>query len=728
MLSIWLVIVLAKLSIVAPSTASRETEASAADEGKTVVYRDEYGVPHIYADTVEHGIYAMAYAQAEDRLEELLKNYLRATGEMSAAFGEDNFREDLVARVWDHYGIARKNYGRIRPDMRLHLEAFSRGINDYMARHRSEVPSWWGDRRVDPYMQVAHSRQFMWGWPLGQALGDLRAAGLAPDFNVDMRSSNEWVVAPWRSSVRAPILLIDPHLSWWGAQRFWEFRIHAGNLHGSGFTLPGGMYVGLGHNDNVAWAMTTGGPDTADIYELVLNPQNSTQYKYEDAWRDLKARAIEIRVKGESHPRTVTVYESHHGPIVLKKSNKAYAAKLAYADEVQFGESFYYFNFARNVEEFKQGLALNQLMPQNVMAADTSGNIYYQRAGRVPIRPEGYDFFKPVDGSTPKTEWRGIHPAGDLYQIMNPGQGYMQNCNIAPDGMMIDSPLTADKKRDYLFGERPGWVSAHQRSARAVQILAGDASVTPEKARQYAVDNYCLDYDRWVRALREADREFGSEFKDNKDYQAALKDISAWDGHSNADSSAALKFCYWRQAVNQQLGQTAATELYSKINDFMAVLRRGKSKIEPLKPNEKKAMAQALSVGVALMRNNHGGTEAVYGDSFRVGRDDKSWPVGGGSLNAEGMATLRAIGFGMAKPDHTRWGQSGQTSTQVVVLARPIQSWTQPPIGQSDHPDSPFYRDQAEKLFSKGQMKPTWYAKQELLKHVYTREELHPAP
>src|SRR5438128_75584 len=102
-------VVVATLPVARPSTVARNIAAAEADDGRTVVYRDEYGVPHIYADTVEHGIYAMAYAQAEDRLEELLKNYLRATGEMSAAFGEDNFREDLVARVWDHYGIARKN-------------------------------------------------------------------------------------------------------------------------------------------------------------------------------------------------------------------------------------------------------------------------------------------------------------------------------------------------------------------------------------------------------------------------------------------------------------------------------------------------------------------------------------------------------------------------------------------------------------------------------------------
>ena len=36
------------------------------------------------------------------------------------------------------------------------------------------------------------------------------------------------------------------------------------------------------------------------------------------------------------------------------------------------------------------------MIPQNTMYGDVHGNIYYQRTGRVPIRPEGY-IAKPVD-------------------------------------------------------------------------------------------------------------------------------------------------------------------------------------------------------------------------------------------------------------------------------------------------------------------------------------------
>jgi len=699
----------------------RADAAADPDEGKVVVYRDEWGVPHIFAPTAEGGLYAMGYCQAEDRLEELLKNYLRATGEVASVNGPSEFLGDLQARIWRHYEVARKNYGRISPVGRRHIEAYVRGVQDYLDGHRSEVPDWWGNRKVDVYMPIAHSRQFMWGWPVGQALGELQRAGITPSLNVDMRSSNEMAIAPGRTTVKAPILIIDPHLSWWGAQRFWEFRIRAGELHGSGFTLPGSPYVGLGHNDNVAWAMTTGGPDTADIYLLTLNPENPLQYKYDGAWRNLVPRKISIAVKGEPATRELTVYDSHYGPVVARRQNQAYAAKLAYADEVQFGEAFYLFNIARNVEEFRKGLDLNQTMPQNIMVADTSGKIYYQRAGRVPVRPDGYDFSRPVDGSTSKTEWLGIHPASDLISIENPPQGYMQNCNTPPDVMMIDSPMTVDKKRSYLFNETPGRI--HQRAARAVQLLSGDSAVSPEKARAIALDEYCYQSDRWTAALKKADSQFGQSFKEDTDYQAVLRELMAWDGFSRSDSRGALKYYYWRQSARTALGSSFG-EVAGNLVDYMAALAKPQAEAKPLSDEAMKALLSGLAAAAKTMKSNHGSLDAAFGDVFRVGRGDKSWPVGGGSLIEEGMATLRAIGFDRPRPDFTRWGRSGQTSTQVVVLTKPIQSWTQAPVGQSDRPDSPHYSDQAEKLLSRHQMKPTWYSKAELLKHVSSRVEL----
>src|SRR5262249_19939897 len=66
------------------------------DESATIVYRDDFGIPHVYAPTLEDAAFGIGYAQAEDRLEELLKNYRRAAGTMAEVFGPGFYQDDLA--------------------------------------------------------------------------------------------------------------------------------------------------------------------------------------------------------------------------------------------------------------------------------------------------------------------------------------------------------------------------------------------------------------------------------------------------------------------------------------------------------------------------------------------------------------------------------------------------------------------------------------------------------
>lgn len=712
------------LSLVALPAPSARAET-------VTIYRDDFGIPHIYAETAEAGLYASGWAMAEDRIGETLKNFLRGMGEYSAAFGpgenSGDYRADQESRMWDHYGVAKKNYERLHPELRKHLAAFVEGINTYMKQNPSAVPEWWGEREVDVYMPIAFSRQFIWSWPAGQAAGDLRKIGLSPSYDVEFPYSNEMAVAPSRTAFGAAMLAIDPHLGWFGRQRYWELRLHAGDIHISGFATAGFPYVNLGHNENIAWAHTTGGPDTADVYELTLNSDNPLRYRYDGEWRELTTREVDIHVKGEEGPRKNIYYYSHHGPIIARKDNKAYAAALAYADEIGYLESKYYFMIAEDYQGAMKALESGQIMPQNVMVADTKGNIYYQRTGLVPIRPEGYDYSAPVDGSTSKTEWKGIHDSDDLISVLNPPQGYMQNCNITPDVMMKDSPMTPDKYPTYLFNQ-PERLT-HQRATRATELLHNNDKITIKQAQAIALDQYCYQYDRWVAELVAANEAVPGER--SRDYRRGLRGIRNWDGYQTRDSRGALKYYYWRHALIDIAGREKMNEMIRKVNDYLAFFD-GKEKeayTPSLAREEQELLVKSLEQGMAKMREHHGNVNARFGDVFRVGRldgdDNVSWPVGGGSLRLEGMATVRSAGFGDERPDHTRWGTNGQTSTQVVILTKPIKSFTQPPIGNSDDPQSPHYRDQAEKLFGPAKMKPSWFNKNELLDgHVKSKSEL----
>jgi acyl-homoserine lactone acylase PvdQ len=704
------------------AAGAADLPGAGADAGKTVVYRDTWGVPHIYAPTVEAGMYAMGWTQAEDRPHELLKNFLRAVGESARFDGPKAVQTDMVSQLWDNYGTSKRYFDRNRPEIRGQIRAFVKGINDFYAEHPEDIPPWWGKRRVDEYMVVAFGRLFLYGWSIGQVFGDLRAGGIQPGFDEEQRGSNQWAVSPKRSAEGAAILCIDPHLSWWGTSRFWEFRIHAGNIHGSGVTLPGVPSIGLGHNADVAWAMTTGGPDTADVYELKLKEDDPTRYLYDGQWRALARRVVTVEVKGAG-PRKITIWSSHHGPVVAMRGGKAYAARMAYTDEVQICEAWHEFNVAKDYRGAVRAMDTLQLFPQNVMVADTSGNIYYQRTGRVPRRPSGYNWSRPVDGSTSATEWKGLHPASDHVQVLNPPQGYMQNCNIPPDVMMVDSPFSPEKTLSYIYGSSGG--HTNQRGARAVQLLHADSSVTIKEALSYAVDVHPYGVERWLEVLKQADAEFGEFHQSNSDYKAGIKDLLSWDCELRRDSTAALKYYYWRKQIIEDHGADAVSDAAGRVDYYLAALGKPAREVE-LSDDELGGAADSVVSAMSKLKADHGSLNATYGDTFRVGRDDVSWPLGGGG--GQGLTTLRNVSYGSERSDHTRWGRGGQTSTQIIVLTKPIQSWTYVPIGQSDRPGSTHYRDQAEKIFSPRKLKPTWWLPKDLAGHVESRTVLAKAP
>src|SRR5215510_3968756 len=201
-----LLIVIA-ISLVLPFAAHSKT-SGAGDEA--TIYRDEYGIPHVFAQTLEAASFAVGYAQAEDRLEELLKNYRKANGTMSEVFGPDYYRSDLIQRVWRHSEISREKYNQVSPKMRACIEAYQDGIKLFMREHPEQVPGW--AQEIHPWDVIALSRYIIFGWPLGECAGELQRAGIQPDPSA-YRGSNQMLIAANRTTLGAPVAIIDPHLS-----------------------------------------------------------------------------------------------------------------------------------------------------------------------------------------------------------------------------------------------------------------------------------------------------------------------------------------------------------------------------------------------------------------------------------------------------------------------------------------------------------------------------------
>src|SRR2546427_9883535 len=139
----------------------------------------------------------------------------------------------------------------------------------------------------------------------------------------------------------------------------------------------GRVRAALGHSRYCSVAMTTGGPDTSDVFEEELNPDNPRQYRYDGKWRDMQVRKAAIAVKdGEkAATREVEIEYTQHGPVVAHRGGKAYAMAIPYADEVGRTDQTYESMTARNLEEMKRALAHLQLMSQNVMVGTIQGDI-----------------------------------------------------------------------------------------------------------------------------------------------------------------------------------------------------------------------------------------------------------------------------------------------------------------------------------------------------------------
>ncbi len=222
----------------------------------------------------------------------------------------------------------------------------------------------------------------------------------------------------------------------------------------------------------------------------------------------MESRTVEVSVAGEASPREATFWYSHHGPIVARQGDKAWAAALAYEEEIGYLESKYHFMVAED----------------------------YQRTGRVPIRPDGYDWSRLVDGSTSDTEWQGIHPASDLMSLLNPERGYMQNNNIGPDTMLVGSPLVPERYPGYLYNQPA--LYTHQRGASAIARLEAKRESggkwSEEEIVELALDRSVYQVERWVEEQRRA--EAATSGKRSADNAELVRRIEEWNGVADPDS------------------------------------------------------------------------------------------------------------------------------------------------------------------------------------------------
>lgn len=704
------------------------------EDGAVKVFRDDWGVAHIYASTEEGGFYGLGYAKAEDQLERFFLSVLGARGELAANIAPEdlpapigeNFpgveamiENDYQMRLWRLRELSEAAVARLDPQLRKNYEGYLAGISAFIAEHPDRVPDW-APKDVSLADLVAIPSAQTWlSYQGGVGMNDCRRGGVPIQTAAPARSySNQWALAPSRTATGGAILLSDPHPGNDG-RYVYEFRLHAGDLRMAGYAY--GPTLLLGRNESVGWAFTTGAPDVADCYAVETLDEKNLAYKYDGETKTFERRDIVIEVKGRDPVVIEAKYSDHNGvmsPIVNETPGKVHVVSTPYLGNLEgLHNAVYQMNKARNVDDIKQAQRAGWLFSQNLMAADTQGDIFYIRIGMTPVRPDiETDWRLPVNGNDSAYEWRGIHSVDDLLSVKSPAVGYLQNNNVHPRAM--DNPVLEEITGlpEYILddGTYP-WEDPAGRGLRAVEAFAQIGQMTEEDAFKLAYDSVLVGTPRWTAMLADAFDESDKVLEG--DLKSFVDDLLLFDGALDASSAAALKYIYWREALRDHLQQQDVQPLIAALD--------GKTELTTAL---KAAFVKAAEDAFERLLEAPLGLARTYGDEFRIaGGESRSWPMSGGSLWPNYDPTqinecfndhvllcptsLLAMRYSDPDENSLRYVTAGSAIMRLDFYGPDgVTSYSAQRTGVSDVEGSPHFDDQAEKLLSRNKLKPVYFS------------------
>jgi acyl-homoserine-lactone acylase len=653
--------------------------------GQSLIRRDTYGVPHILAKNEPAAAFAQGYATAEDHFEQLARLFLRAQGRQAAVFGESFLRQDLLIHqlgIWDK---AQEHFDDLPPHMQAILNAYAEGYNLYLSQHQGSAPEW--AKPITGVDLLAHCR-----------------AVLLLDFSLDLRewrqtkpaaASNMWAIGRERSASGHGMLLANPHLQWTGSQIFHELQLTVpGKINISGATLIGFPVVTIGFNEYLGWSHTVNEHRSDDIYELTLDPADPMQYIYDGMRLPIKSRSLSIQVKTPHGEESVhrTLLFCHFGPIIRITQNKAYAYKSANLDLVNFLTEYNLIAKAKSFAEFREILNMQQLPMFNIGYADRDGNIYYLYNSRIPIRPAGIDWNKPVRGDISDTEWYAIHPIAELPQLLNPAGGYIQNANDAPWYSTMQQAINPALFPDYMKGTD----ELALRGQISLRMLESTSKLSLEEIKRFKYNETFGPADRLGSDLISLAIQHSAEDAGLAEAAQVLKD---WNHSVGPDSRGAVLFNLWWE------------EYRRKASPVFKVPWSAKNPLDT--PRGMGEPARALSIlnqTIAIMKKEYGSLSVRWGDVHRLRRGNVDVAIGGVS------GTFRSIGY--RRDADGKWVATGGDSYVLAV------EFTQPPTAfsivaysESDDIDSKHFNDQS-KLFAADNYKPAWFTEADIQKHL----------
>jgi acyl-homoserine-lactone acylase len=664
------------------------------DLARTVtIYRDTYGVPHVFGHTDASTVFGFAYAQAEDNFWRVEENFIHSLGRASELYGEKSLDEDRLNHELEIPRLAREEYARLDQHMRLLCDSFAAGFNYYIARHPEVRPRLL--TKIEPWYTLAFIRYnyYQNGFARDRNLRplQLQTAGLDNELKAHT-GSNGWVIGPSKSATGHAMLFINPHLPFFGPGQVYEGHVHSDEgWNFTGYTRFGFPLPYVGHNENGGWVSTDNAADLTDVYlETFDDPARPLAYKYGNGYRLATEHVEEIRVKTAAgvETRRFHMRKTHHGPIMGQRDGKHLSIRMAKFESDGWLREWYDMTRAKSLDALKRAMAPLNMLFGNVMYADRQGNTWYLYNGAVPKRDPRFDWTKPLDGSDPATEWQGYHTMAELPQLTNPKTGWMQNCNTTP--FQLTSEGNPDPKQFPKYMVQEG---DNPRGAISREILLGKATFTFEDLRRLAFDSRVMSAGNRLPGLLAALKEkLGSNSSEPR-LREVHDELARWDRRSTNDSVAMTLFSLWHDRVLRDRTANATPE---------------------------RQLATLADV-VATLERDFGTWKVAWGELSRLQRRDESkeeefhdsrpsLPVRGVNGNDGAVFTFYAA---PARGQKRRYGVAGGSYISVVEFGPQVRAFSIHTFGASGDPKSRHYADQAA-LYARGEFKPAWLTLQDI--------------
>ncbi|MDC6364172.1 MULTISPECIES: acylase [Flavobacteriaceae] len=694
-----------------------EVEKWQAQAENITIIRDDFGVPHIYGKTDADAVFGLLYAQCEDDFNRVEQNYIWATGRLAEVEGEEALYSDLRAKLFMTEEEAKANYEDSPEWLKELCNAFADGVNYYLHTHPEVKPKLL--TRFEPWMPMYFSE--------GSIGGDIERISIRkikafyesdmeiPEMELIKQQQEEEMAEPQGSNGIAisgeltqsgnAMLLINPHTSF-----YFRGEVHVvseDGLNAYGAVTWGQFFVYQGFNEKTGWMHTSTYTDVMDEFkETLVKNDGKLFYAYGEELRPVDSLETILKYKeGDTiREKTFPMYRTHHGPITHMEDGQWTASAMMW-EPVKALEQSYIRTKQEGYDGFRKMMDIRTNSSNNTVYADAEGNIAYFHGNFVPKRDTIFDFTQPVDGSNPKTDWQGLHTVDENILVLNPKNGWIQNCNSTP----YTSALEYSPKRE----NYPKYMSRDEenfRGVHAIELLTDRSGYTLDSLIELAHDPYLPAFEALIPGLVKA-----YDARPKPELKEPIEVLRQWDFTTSKESVAMTLAHYYGSNCllwgysGKMKNYPSQMELLSNFDDWASAENR----------------LELLGFAIQKLTDDFGKWQMPWGEVNRYQRlngdirqpfDDAkpSMPIGFASGRWGALAA-----YGARYDNNTKkiYGTRGNSFVAVVEFGDRVKAKTMLAGGQSGDPNSPHFNDQAQR-YADMEFKDAAYYKEDVLKRA----------